>query len=84
MQKLPFAWLMREISQDFKIDLRFMADSIYALQTMAEIYLVGLFEDTNLCTIHAKKCTIYPKDMYLAHHLRGEDVKWGPWSTASK
>ena len=82
LQKLPFARLMREISQDFKTDLRFTADSIYALQNAAKIYLAGLFEDTNLCTIHTKRCTIFPKDMQLAHHLRGEDVKWGRGSTA--
>ena len=82
LQKLPFAWLMREISQDFKSDLHFTDDSIYALQNVAKIYLMGLFEDTNLCVIHAKMCTISPRDMHLARHLRGEDVKWGRGSTA--
>jgi histone H3 len=27
--------------------------------------LVGLFEDTNLCAIHAKRVTIMPKGLYL-------------------
>jgi histone H3 len=31
-----------------------------------EAYLIGLFEDTNLCAIHAKRITIMPKDMMLA------------------
>ena len=36
-----------------------------ALQEAAEAYLVGLFEDTNLCAIHAKRVTIMPKDIQL-------------------
>src|ERR1700678_1103511 len=30
-------------------------------QEASEAYLVGLFEDTNLCAIHAKRVTIMPK-----------------------
>jgi len=33
---------------------------------------VGLFEDTNLCAIHAKRVTIMPRDMQLARRIRGE------------
>ena len=54
IRKLPFTWLVREIAQDFKTDLRFQREAIAALQEAAEAYLVGLFKDTNLCTIHAK------------------------------
>ena len=43
-----------------------------ALQEAAESYLVGLFEDTNLCAIHAKRVTIMPKDIQLARRIRGE------------
>ena len=43
-----------------------------ALQQAAEAYLVGVFEDANLCAIHAKRVTIMPKDMQLARRLRGE------------
>ena len=39
--------------------------AIVALQEAAEAYLVGIFEDTNLCCIHAKRATIMPKDMQL-------------------
>ena len=38
----------------------------------AEAYLVGLFEDTNLCALHAKRVTILPKDLQLARRIRGE------------
>lgn len=72
IRKLPFQRVVREISSDFKNDLRFQSQAILALQEAAEAYLVGLFEDTNLCAIHAKRVTIMPKDMQLARRIRGE------------
>ena len=72
IRKLPFQRVVREIAQDFKTDLRFRPDAIMALQESAEAYLVGLFEDTNLCAIHAKRVTIMPKDIQLARRIRGE------------
>jgi histone H3 len=72
MRRLPFQRLVREIAQSFKADLRFQSTAILALQEAAESYLVGLFEDTNLCAIHAKRITIMPKDMALARRIRGE------------
>lgn len=72
MRKLPFQRIVREIAQDFKADLRFQSSAILALQEAAEAYLVGLFEDTNLCAIHAKRITIMPKDIQLARRIRGE------------
>jgi len=72
IKKLPFQRLVREIAQDFKCDLRFRRDSILALQEAAEAFLVALFEDTNLCAIHAKRVTIMPKDLQLARRIRGE------------
>ncbi|CAD6252575.1 unnamed protein product [Miscanthus lutarioriparius] len=59
IRKLPFQRLVREIAQDFKTDLRFESSAVAALQEAAEAYLVGLFEDTNLCAIHAKRVTIF-------------------------
>eukprot|EP00798_Chlamydomonas_sp_ICE-L_P030562 gene30560-biopygen16405 len=64
--------LVREIAQDFKTDLRFQSSAVLALQEAAEAYLVGLFEDTNLAAIHAKRVTIMPKDIQLARRIRGE------------
>ncbi|TRY85931.1 hypothetical protein DNTS_011942 [Danionella cerebrum] len=55
IRKLPFQRLVREIAQDFKTDLRFQSSAVMALQESSEAYLVGLFEDTNLCAIHAKR-----------------------------
>ena len=55
LRKLPFQRLVREVAQDFKSDLRFQSHAVMAIQEAAEAYLVGLFEDTNLCCIHAKR-----------------------------
>ena len=72
IRKLSFQRLVREIAQDIKTDLRFQLSAIMALQEASEAYLVGLFEDTNLCAIHAKWVTIMPRDIQLARHIRGE------------
>ena len=74
IRKLPFAGLVREIAQDFKTDLRFQREAIAALQEAGEAYLVGLFEDTNLCAIHATWVTIMPKDIQLTCHIWGEQA----------
>ncbi|KAK1396309.1 Histone domain-containing protein [Heracleum sosnowskyi] len=57
---------------NFKTDMRFQSHAVLALQEAAEAYLVGLFEDTNLCAIHAKRVTIMSKDIQLARRIRGE------------
>jgi histone H3 len=71
IRKLPFQRLVREIAQDFKQELSFKSEAINALQEASEAYLVNLFEDSNLCAIHAKRVTILPKDMQLARRIRG-------------
>ncbi|CAB1351276.1 unnamed protein product [Coregonus sp. 'balchen'] len=50
---VPFQRLWRKIA-----DLRFQSSAVMALQEASETYLVGLFEDTKLCAIHAKRVTI--------------------------
>ena len=72
IKKLSFQRLVREIAQDIKTDLRFQSSAIMALQEALKAYLVGLFEDTNLCAIHAKQVTIMPRDIQLARRIRGE------------
>jgi len=72
IRKLPFQRLVREVATKFKIDLRFQSHALMAMQEAAEAYLVSLFEDTNLCAIHAKRVTIMPKDIQLARRIRGE------------
>ena len=72
IRKLPFQRLVREITQDYKTDLRFQSVAILCLQEAMEAYLVRLFDDANLCAIHARRVTIMPKDILLARRIRGE------------
>ncbi|QPG74011.1 centromeric DNA-binding histone H3-like protein cse4 [Brettanomyces nanus] len=75
IRKLPFARLVREIVQDdfgSDVSYRWQSVAILALQEASEAYLVHLFEDTNLCAIHAKRVTIMQKDIHLARRLRGD------------
>ena len=74
IRKLPFQRLTRELAQKFKVDVRFRSSTLMALQEAAEAYLVRLFEDTNLCAIHAKRVTIMPKDIQLARRIRGKRI----------
>jgi histone H3 len=74
IRKLPFQKLVREVLQDVEPtgDMRLQSHALAALQEASEAYLVNLFEDTNLCAIHAKRITIMPKDIQLARRIRGE------------
>ena len=74
IKKAPFQRLVREVAQDYKADLRFQSSAVMAMQEASEAYLVGVFEDTNLCAIHARRVTIMPKDMQLARRIRGERI----------
>ncbi|OJJ81938.1 histone H3 family protein [Aspergillus glaucus CBS 516.65] len=79
IQKLPFARLVREVAlellpADVGEQLRWQSHAIQALQEAAEAFLVHLFEDTNLCALHAKRVTIMQKDIQLARRIRGA---WG-------
>jgi len=71
--KLPFSRLIKEIAHERSSNgLRFQSSTLMALQEAAEAYIVQLFEDTNLCAIHAKRVTVMPKDMNLARRIRGD------------
>ncbi|KAK6910335.1 hypothetical protein I203_104367 [Kwoniella mangroviensis CBS 8507] len=74
--KLPFSRVVREVALDLSSneagDLRWQSSAIMALQEAAEAFLVHLFEDANLCAIHAKRVTIMQKDIQLARRIRGQ------------
>jgi histone H3 len=54
------------------VQLRFQMAALGALQEAAEAFLTKLYEDANLCCIHAKRVTVQPRDIQLARRLRGE------------
>ncbi|EJT50010.1 hypothetical protein A1Q2_05015 [Trichosporon asahii var. asahii CBS 8904] len=76
--KLPFSRVVREVALNLTSrragELRWQSSAILALQEATEAFLVHLFEDSNLCAIHAKRVTLMTKDMQLARRLRGP---WG-------
>lgn len=72
IRKAPFCRLVREISNEVSPEpFRYTAESLLAIQEATEDFLVHLFEDCNLCAIHAKRVTIMPKDLQLARRIRG-------------
>ena len=81
-RRLSVACLIREITQDFKVGLRFQATALLAIQEAMEAWLVNLMEDMNLCVIHAKRVTIGPKDLSLVCRIRvnnGVDMFLDPY-----
>ena len=72
LPRASFQRLVRSISSVIDPDLRFQSQSLVALQEAAEAYVVSLFEDTNLCAIHAKRVTIMTRDLQLAKRIRGD------------
>lgn len=72
LRKLPFARLVKELTQIYNVSgLRWQAEALLALQEAAEAYLVHLFEDANLCAIHARRVTVMIKDIQLTRRIRG-------------
>lgn len=72
LPRAPFQRLVRSICSDMDHELRFQSAALQALQEASEAYIVGLFEDTNLCAIHANRKTVMKKDMELARRIRGD------------
>lgn len=71
LSKAPFQRFIRAICEGIDGQLRFQAQALIALQEAAESYLTGLFEDANLCAIHARRVTVQPRDMHLARRIHG-------------
>nr|XP_004669415.1 histone H3-like centromeric protein A [Jaculus jaculus] len=73
IRKRPFSLLVREICAKFTrgVDLFWQAQALLALQEAAEAFLVHLFEDSYLLSIHARRVTLFPKDVQLARRIRG-------------
>ena len=74
IRKAPFQRLVRKIAQKISKnkDIRFQSFAVLALHEASEAYMIGMFEDTSLCALHARRVTIMPRDMLLARRLRGE------------
>ncbi|XP_060890195.1 histone H3-like centromeric protein A [Labrus mixtus] len=74
LRKAPFSRLVHEVCQSYSREaLRWQLYALLALQEAAEAFLVMLFSDANLCAIHAKRVTVFPRDIQLARRIRGVD-----------
>ena len=86
IKKSPFQKLIQKISQEYQIcpqgpgtpsmQVRFQSTMIAALQEATENVIVGLFEDVNLLTVHAKRVTMMPRDIQLALRIHGDNYRW--------
>merc|ERR1711924_133172 len=73
LRKGPFQRLVREIAEPCgETEKKFQSQALMALQEASESFMVSMFEDSNLCALHAKRVTIMPKDMILARRIRGD------------
>jgi len=74
LRRLPFARVVREETQRYTRtnEFRWQAQALLALQEAAEAYLISIFEDSNLCAIHAKRVTLMVRDIQLARRIRGD------------
>ena len=74
IRKAPFIRLVKEILHGKlgKTEIRMQHIAVEDLQEAAEYYITNLFDDANLCALHAKRITLQPKDMQLAMRIRGE------------
>ena len=71
LPRAPFQRLVRDVANGFHGELKFHMSALLALQEAAESYLHGIFEDANLCAIHANRVTVMKKDIDLAKRIRG-------------
>ncbi|VDK19771.1 unnamed protein product [Anisakis simplex] len=71
IRRAPFARVVREITMklDPRADYRYQVSAIACLQEASEAFLVKLFENANLCAIHARRVTIMPRDVQLVRRL---------------
>ncbi|XP_017787304.1 PREDICTED: histone H3.3-like [Nicrophorus vespilloides] len=67
--KMTFCRLIKEIMQKYG-EYRIQGQALQGLQTAAEMYMVQMFEDSNKCTMHARRATLQPPDMQLVLNIR--------------
>ncbi|NP_001408377.1 histone H3-like centromeric protein A isoform 4 [Mus musculus] len=72
-RKKPFSMVVREICEKFSrgVDFWWQAQALLALQEAAEAFLIHLFEDAYLLSLHAGRVTLFPKDIQLTRRIRG-------------
>ncbi|XP_047393905.1 histone H3-like centromeric protein A isoform X1 [Sciurus carolinensis] len=79
IRKRPFSHLAREICMKFTrgMDFNWQAQALLALAQAAEAYLVHLFEDAYLLSLHAGRVTLFPMYVQLARRIRSTEEGLG-------
>lgn len=72
LPRASFQRLVREIATEIDNEIRFAPAALFAIQEAAEAYMVGMFEDANMCSLHAKRQTVTKADLDLARRIRGD------------
>jgi histone H3 len=72
IRRAPFVRLVKEIIQGLKPGFRIQSTAVGALQEATEAFAVQLFENANLCALHAKRVTVQPKDMQLTMRITNQ------------
>ena len=61
--------LIREIAQDYKTNLRISAEAIGLIHIALETFLVKIFQNAVLVTVHAGRKTLQPKDLNVVRRI---------------
>jgi histone H3 len=72
--KLPFNRLVREICQDFALDMHFTKNSMYALQEAAEMFVTETFHKADIARVHAGRETLNVKDVRFSRFMTPESL----------
>lgn len=67
-----YFYIKNKVYRSFNLTSCF-SSSFSSSSQAAEAFLVLLFSDANLCAIHAKRVTLFPRDIQLARRIRGVD-----------
>merc|ERR1712018_992322 len=72
IRKMPFQRLCRALTYETTgaSDVRFQSPALPTLQEGVEAHVVGVFEDSVLTSTHAKRVTVFPRDIRLALKIR--------------
>ena len=61
------------------MDFSWQTQALLALQEATETFLVRLFEDAGLLSLHASRITLSSKESQLAQRIRGiQGHRWAP------
>ena len=66
---------IRDCMSTYDPDMRIKAVAVDCIHEAAESYLLSMLEDASLCTFHAKRLTLYKKDVQLALRIRGDKTR---------